>query len=178
MTGWGWFYLSTVLNDFSRYIIVCKLCTTMKAQDATDTLDLAHAASGCDQASILHKPRLLSDNGSSHLSSEPTEWLVAQNMGHVRRAPYHPRTQGKIERRHQTVKNRILVENYYLPGDLEASVGRFLDHYSHRRYHESLSNLTPADVYFGRGQTILLERERIKRNTIQNRRLQHQKKAA
>ena len=125
MTGWGWFYLSTVLNDFSRYIIVCKLCTTIKAQDATDTLDLAHAASGCDQASILHKPRLLSDNGSSHLSSEPTEWLVAQNMGHVRRAPYHPRTQGKIERRHQTVKNRILVENYYLPGDLEASVGSF-----------------------------------------------------
>ena len=97
-------------------------------------------------------------------------------MGHVRRAPYHPRTQGKIERRHQTVKNRILVENYYLPGDLEASVGRFLDHDSHRRYHESLSDLTPADVHFGRGQTILLERERIKRNTIQNRTLAASKK--
>jgi len=79
---------------------------------------------------------------------------------------------------HQTLKNRILLENYYLPGDLEASIGRFVDHYNHRRYHESLSNLTPADVYFGRGQTILLERERIKRNTIQKRRLQHQKKAA
>jgi hypothetical protein len=79
---------------------------------------------------------------------------------------------------HQTLKNRILLENYYLPGDLEASIGRFVDHYNHRRYHESLSNLTPADVYFGRGQTILLERERIKRNTIQNRRLQHQKKVA
>jgi putative transposase len=91
---------------------------------------------------------------------------------------YHPQTQGKIERWHQMLKNRILLENYYLPGDLEASVGRFVDHFNHRRYHESLSNLTPADVYFGRGQTILLERERIKRNTIQNRRLQHQKKAA
>src|SRR5205809_772593 len=76
------------------------------------------------------------------------------------------------------LKNRILLENYYLPGDLEANIEKFVDHYNHRRYHESLSNLTPADVYFGRGHTILLERERIKRNTIQKRRLQHQKKAA
>ena len=153
-------------------------CTTMKAQDVTDTLDLALAASGCDQARIVHKPRLLSDNGSSYVSADLADWLDTQNMGHVRGAPYHPQTQGKIERWHQTLKNRILLENYYLPGDLEASIGRFVDHYNHRRYHESLSNLTPADVYFGRGQTILLERERIKRNTIQNRRLQHQKKAA
>jgi putative transposase len=176
--GWGWFYLSTALDDFSRYIIAWKLCTTMKAQDVTDTLDLALAASGCDQVRIVHKPRLLSDNGSSYVSAELADWLTAQNMAHVRGAPYHPQTQGKIERWHQTLKNRILLENYYLPGDLQASIGRFVDHYNHRRYHESLSNLTPADVYFGRGQTILLERERIKRNTIQKRRLQHQKKAA
>jgi len=178
VTGWGWFYLSTVLDDFSRYIIAWKLCTTMKAQDVTDTLDLALAASGCDQARIIHKPRLLSDNGSSYVSADLADWLDAQKMGHVRGAPYHPQTQGKIERWHQTLKNRILLENYYLPGDLEASIGRFVDLYNHRRYHESLRNLTPADVYFGRGQTILLEREKIKRNTIQNRRLQHQKKAA
>src|ERR1700716_3537060 len=178
VTGWGWFYLSAVLDDFSRYIIAWKLCTTMKAQDVTDTLDLALVASGCDQARIVHKPRLLSDNGSSYVSSDLAEWLDAQNMGHVRGAPYHPQTQGKIERWHQTLKNRILLENYYLPGDLEANIEKFVDHYNHRRYHESLSNLTPADVYFGRGPTILLERERIKRNTIQKRRLQHQKKAA
>ena len=178
VTGWGWFYLSTVLDDFSRYIIAWKLCTTMRAQDVTDTLDLAPAASGCDQARIVHKPRLLSDNGSSYVSSDLAEWLDAQNMGHVRGAPYHPQTQGKIERWHQTLKNRILLENCYLPGDLEAKIETFVDHYNHRRYHESLSNLTPADVYFGRAQTILLERERIKRNTIQKRRLQHQKRAA
>jgi putative transposase len=44
--------------------------------------------------------------------------------------------------------------------------------------HESLNNLTPTDVFFGRGQAILEERERIKKLTIQNRRLQHQLKAA
>ena len=99
-------------------------------------------------------------------------------MDYVRGAPYHPMTQGKIERWHQTLKNRILLEYYYLPGDLEAQIDNFVGHYKHRRYHESLGNLTPADVYFGRGQTILLERERIKRKTFERRRLQHQKQAA
>src|ERR1700704_1726440 len=91
---------------------------------------------------------------------------------------YHPMTQGKIERWHQTLKNRILPENYYLPGDLENQIEAFVADYNHRRYHESIANLTPADVYFGRGQTILLQRERIKRQTIAQRRLQHKRQAA
>lgn len=99
-------------------------------------------------------------------------------MDHVRGAPLHPQTQGKIERWHQTLKNRILLENYYLPGDLEQKIGDFVTYYNHLRYHESIGNLTPADVYFGRGQTILMERERIKRDTIKTRRLQHRGKAA
>ena len=83
-----------------------------------------------------------------------------------------------IARWHQTLKNRILLENYYLPGDLEAQISDFVDHYNHHRYHESIANLTPPDVYFGCGQTILLERERIKRQTIQRRRLNHRAIAA
>ncbi len=176
--GWGWFYLSTILDDFSRYIIAWKLCTTMKASDVTDTLEMALQASGCDQANVIHKPRLLSDNGASYIAGDLAEWMESQDMEHVRGAPYHPQTQGKIERWHQTLKNRILLENYYLPGDLEAQIDAFVGHYNHQRYHESLSNLTPADVYFGRGQTILLQRERIKRKTFEQRRLQHRKAAA
>jgi putative transposase len=176
--GWGWFYLSTILDDFSRYIIAWKLCTTMKVGEVTQTLDLALQASGVEQVKVVHRPRLLSDNGPSYISAELAEWLDNRNMAHVRGAPCHPQTQGKIERWHQTLKNRILLENYYLPGDLESKIDRFVDHYNLRRYHESLSNLTPADVYFGRARALLLERERIKRDTIRNRRLQHQKNAA
>jgi putative transposase len=176
--GWGWYYLSTILDDYSRFIIAWKLCTTMRADDVTDTLELALTASGCDSAKVVHKPRLLTDNGSSYISGDLAEWLQDCGMVHVRGAPCHPQTQGKIERWHQTLKNRILLENYYLPGDLEAQIGYFVEHYNYRRYHESLQNLTPADVYFGRGRTILLERERIKRDTIKQRRLQHQSKAA
>ena len=176
--GWGWFYLSTVLDDFSRYIIAWKLCSTMKAEDVTATLNLALKASGLDQAKVIQRPRLLSDNGSSYISSDLAKWLNSQSMQHVRGAPYHPMTQGKIERWHQTLKNRILLENYYLPGDLEAQIAAFVADYNHLRYHESIANLTPADVHFGRGQTILIERERIKRQTIANRRLLHQQQAA
>ena len=176
--GWGWFYLSTVLDDFSRYIVAWKLCTTMKAEDVTATLEMALDAAGLDKARVLHRPRLLSDNGSSYISDDLAKWLERHDMAHVRGAPYHPMTQGKIERWHQTLKNRILLENYYLPGDLEAQIEAFVADYNHRRYHESINNLTPADVYFGRGQTILLQRERIKRQTIGRRRLQHQRQAA
>jgi transposase InsO family protein len=176
--GWGWFYLSTILDDFSRYIIAWKLCTSMRVDDVTDTLNLALTASGCAQAHVRHKPRLLSDNGPSYVASDLAEWLNKQKIEHIHGAPCHPQTQGKIERWHQTLKNRILLENYFLPGDLENQIDNFIAYYNHQRYHESLKNLTPADVYFGRGQTILLRREKIKRQTIQNRRLLHSKKAA
>jgi putative transposase len=176
--GWGWFYLSSVLDDFSRYLIAWKLCTTMRAQDVTDTLELALQASGLAQAKVAHRPRLLSDNGSSYISSELADWLGDRQMAHTRGAPHHPMTQGKIERWHQTLKNRVLLEHYFLPGDLEAQIAAFVGYYNHQRYHESLGNLTPADVYFGRGQAILLERERIKRQTIEQRRLHHRQHAA
>lgn len=178
ITGWGWYYLSTVLDDFSRFIVAWKLCATMKAQDVSDTLDLALAKSGLNHVNVGHRPRLLSDNGSSYISADLAEWLEDKKIEHIRGAPYHPQTQGKIERWHQTLKNRVLLNNYYLPRELEAEIAAFVENYNHRRLHESLNNLTPADVYFGRGQQILEERERIKKLTIQNRRLQHQLKAA
>jgi transposase InsO family protein len=98
VTGWGWFYLSTVLDDFARFIIAWKHCTTMKASDVTDTLDMALEASGCDNAKVVHKPRLLSDNGSSYISGELATWFSDKGMDHTRGAPMHPQTQGKIER--------------------------------------------------------------------------------
>ena len=164
--GWGWFYLSTILDDFSRYVIAWKLCTTLKASDVTATLEQALAAAGLDSATIKHRARLLSDNGSSYIAGELADWIEDHHMDHVRGAPYHPMTQGKIERWHQTLKNRILLEHYYLPGDLRAHIESFVEHYNHRSYHESLKNLTPADVYFGRAESILRRREVIKQRII------------
>ena len=82
----------------------------------------------------------------------------------------NPQTQGKIERWHRSMKNQILLNNYYLPGELEEHIQRFVNYYNHERYHESLDNLTPADVFYGRGQEILDQREQIKRDTLSMRR--------
>ena len=176
--GWGCFYLSTVLDDYSRYILAWKLCTTMTATDVSDTLELALESSGLDQAPAQRRPRLLSDNGPCYIASELGQWLEGQGMGHTRGKPYHPMTQGKIERYHRSMKNQVLLENYYLPGDLEARLAAFVDYYNHERYHESLDNLTPADVYFGRAQRILERRATIKQKTMAMRRRLHQKLAA
>jgi len=127
---------------------------------------------------VADRPRLLSDNGSSYIAGDLADWLEEKGIDHDRRAPLHPQTQGTIERWYQTLKNRTLLENYYLPDDLEQKIGDFIACYNHLRYHESISNLTSADVNIGRGQTIPLERERIKRDTIETRRLQHRGKAA
>lgn len=177
--GWGWFYLSTVLDDYSRYILAWKLCDGMTARDVSDTLSLALESSGLETANVQHRPRLLSDNGPSYVSAELRDWLDDQGMGHTRGAPYHPMTQGKIERWHRSMKNQVLLENYYLPGDLKARIGEFVDYYNTERYHESLKNLTPEDVYTGRGQTVLNRRRRIKQKTLaERRRLYYQNKAA
>jgi len=176
--GWGRFYLSTVLDDYSRFIVAWKLCTAMKVADVTATIDLALSVAGLSRANLVHRPRLLSDNGSSYIAADLATWLDGEGITHIRGAAYHPMTQGKIERWHQAMKNRILLENYYLPGALECEIGTFVDHHNHYRYHESLNNLTPADVYTGCGQSILQRREAIKRKTIEQRRLQHQHAAA
>lgn len=83
-------------KDYSRYIIAWKLCTNMRAEDVTATIQMALTASGCDKATIRHKPRLLSDNGSCYISGDLSDWLKKQKMKHIRGAPFHPQTQGKI----------------------------------------------------------------------------------
>jgi RNA-directed DNA polymerase len=124
-TGWGRHYLSTVLDDFSRYIVAWNLCATMCTSGVPATLDLALAASGLDRAAVVHRPRLLSDNGASYVAGELANWLKDKGMEHVLGTPYYPQTQGKIERWHPTLKNRILLD--YLPGDLERQIDAFVE---------------------------------------------------
>ncbi len=171
--GWGWYYLSTVLDDFSRYIIAWKLTTSMSASDVQDTLLMALASTGLDQALVEHRPRLLSDNGSCYVSGELRSFLESRHIDHTRSAPYHPMTQGKIERYHRSMKNIVNLQNYFLPTDLEVEIASFVNYYNHQRYHESLDNLTPADVYFGRAKEVLTKRDQIKKQTLQQRRLQN-----
>jgi len=173
IVNWGWYYLSTVLDDFSRYMIAWKLSPTMGTTDVTETLDDAIAVTGVDQIRIRHRPRLLSDNGPAYLSGELREYLGDRGMAHTRGAPYHPQTQGKIEHYHRTMKNVVKLQHYYFPWELEAALKDFVAYYNRERYHEALDNATPADVYFGRQYTVLTERSKIKRRTMERRKKEY-----
>ena len=170
--GWGWYYLATIMDDYSRYIISWELCKNMESTDAMRVIGQALKETGLKED---NRPRLLSDNGSCYVSNEFSKFIDKQNMGHVRGAPYHPQTQGKIERYHRTMKNIVKLENYFFPEVLKTSIESFVEYYNNQRYHESLKNVTPADVYFGRDKERLNRRTDIKLKTIKERRKINQK---
>jgi transposase InsO family protein len=175
---WGWYYLSTVMDDYSRYILSWRLCVGMSTADVRKTVDMAISESGVDHVYIRHRPRLLSDNGPCYISSELKQYLDEKGFIHTRSQPYHPMTQGKIERYHRSMKNVLLLDNYYSPEDLKAQIEAFVEYYNNQRYHESLNNVTPADVYTGRNNAILEERKRIKKRTMIMRKQEYKKAIA
>jgi len=164
--SWGWYYLSTVLDDYSRYIVGWELCKGMRAEDAESTVRkaLTHA-----NLSKSNRPKLLSDNGSSYIADEFNKFLKDENIIPVHGRPLHPQTQGKIERYNRSLKNHIKLENYYCPEELERAVEKFVHHYNYHRYHESISNLTPAQVYYNKAAQVLEKRKRTKARTLKRR---------
>jgi transposase InsO family protein len=154
------------MEDYSRDILAWRLCQTMSARDVTAMLKAALQTAGLTKK---QRPKLLSDNGPCYISTELQDWLKDHELSHTRGKPSHPMSQGKTERWHHSLKNRILLEHYYLPGDLERKIGGFVSYYNERRYHESLNNLTPQDVWCGRGQAILDSRRKLKENTLKLR---------
>lgn len=175
VVGWGWYYLGSILDDFSRYIICWKLFTTMSAEDVMVLVDEAVALTGVDGVAVRHRPRLLMDNGPCYVSGELQEYLEGRHIASTHGAPYHPMTQGKIERFHRSMKNQVCLDHYYLPEELEREIARFISYYNNERYHESLQNVTPADVYFGRYKQVLTRRDEIKRHTLKQRKLYNTK---
>ncbi len=170
--GWGWYFLSTILDDYSRYIIHWELCSTMKSEDVKRCVNQA-----VQKANIKKKepPKLLSDNGSCYIAKDLKTFLEEEHeIDHIRGKPLHPQTQGKIERYHRSIKSVVLLDNYYCPEQLEEAIGQYVEYYNTRRYHESLDNLTPQDVYLGKGEKILKQRLKIKEKTIRKRRINYE----
>lgn len=149
-------------------IIHWELCDSMKAEDVKRTVNTAIAKA---RLKTKHKPKLLSDNGPCYVSNELKTYLKDQlKMKQVHGKPMHPQTQGKIERYHRTMKNVVKLNHFYHPEELIQALNEFVENYNNKRYHESLNNLTPADVYYGRSDKILEQRAIIKQKTIAKRR--------
>lgn len=168
--GWGWYYLSTIMDDYSRYIIHWELCKTMKSEDVERSVEAALVVAGLG---AYQRPKLLSDNGACYVASELKDYLKTKGIRQVHGKINHPQTQGKIERYHRSMKNVVKLDNYYCPEELNEALNTFVNYYNHYRYHESLDNVTPADVYYGRREQILARREKIKTKTMKTRRKEY-----
>lgn len=168
ITGWGWYYLSTVIDDHSRYIVHWELCENMKKEDVKRTIARAMAKAKLSKANA---PTLLSDNGKCYIAKDVGEYLN-ENFGidQLHGAPSHPQTQGKIERYHRSMKSVVKLHKYYCPSELETAISKWVEYYNNCPYHESLDNLTPADVYFGRGEQIIRQKLKIKEQSLEQRR--------
>jgi len=168
--GWGWSSLCTVLDDFSRYILAWRLAPSMTATDVEATLDQALATTGVAHVAVVHRPRLLSDNGPAFVSHPLAQYLKSYHLPHIHGRAHHPQTQGKIERYHRSMKAIVKLDTYFLPWELEHAIADFVVDYNTQRYHESLQNVTPADVYFDRQEEVLSKRDLIKQKTLLERR--------
>jgi putative transposase len=170
VVGWGYYYLVTVMDDYSRFILSWRLQKDMSANSLIEVVQEAVDATGMTDVPVEDRTRLLSDNGSGYVSRTFRDYLRLVGIGHILAAPYHPQTNGKVERYQQSLKREVNQLPYELPSQLEQAIADFVDYYNYHRYHKALGNVTPADVLYGRRDEILQRRKEVQIQTINRRR--------
>jgi len=170
VVGWGYYYLVTVMDDYSRFILGWKLQKDMSANSLIEVVQTAVDATGMTDVPVENRVRLLSDNGAGYVSRAFRDYLNLVGIGHILAAPYHPQTNGKVERYQQSLKKEVNQLPYEIPNELEKAIADFVDYYNYRRYHKALGNVAPADVLYGRREEILTRRKEVQQQTINRRR--------
>jgi transposase InsO family protein len=170
VVGWGYYYLVTVMDDYSRFILAWKLQKDMSANSLIEVIQQAVDATGMTDVPVEDRTKLLSDNGAGYISRAFQDYLHLVGIRHILAAPFHPQTNGKLERYHRTIKREVNQIPYEFPGQLERAIADFVDYYNFRRYHKALGNVTPADVLYGRREEILRRRKEVQIQTINRRR--------
>jgi transposase InsO family protein len=170
VVGWGYYYLVTVMDDYSRFILAWKLQKDMSANSLIEVVQEAVDATGMTDVPVEDRTKLLSDNGAGYVSKAFRDYLRLVGIGHILAAPFHPQTNGKVERYQQSLKREVNQLPYELPSQLERAIADFVDYYNYHRYHKALGNVTPADVLYGRREEIMEHRKEVKIQTINRRR--------
>ncbi len=170
VVGWGFYYLVTVMDDYSRFILAHKLQRDMTSDFFIAVVQKAVDRTGMDQVPVTDHTRLLSDNGPGYVSRAFRDYLGMVGIKHILATPFHPQTNGKLERYRQTLKRDVRQVPYELLADLEAAIAAFVSYYNYRRYHKALGNVTPSGVLKGRHQEIVRRRQEVQARTIERRR--------
>jgi transposase InsO family protein len=170
VVGWGYYYLVTVMDDYSRFILAWKLQKDLSANSLIEVVQEAVDATGMTDVPVEDRTKLLSDNGAGYVSRSFRDYLRLVGIGHILAAPFHPQTNGKVERYQQSLKREVNQLPYELPSQLERAIADFVDYYNYRRYHKALGNVMPADVLYGRREEILKCRKEVQIITISRRR--------
>ena len=169
VVDWGYYYLVTVMDDYSRYILAWDLKRDMTSDSLIDVVQQAIDTTSMYQVPVKNRTSLLSDNGSGYVSRAFGDYLKLVGIKHILASPFHPQTNGKIERYHQTLKGEINQIPCDMPSELREAIEKFIQYYNHMRCHEAMGNVTPADVYYGRREQILVKRKEAKQRTLQVR---------
>ncbi len=169
VAGWGFYYMVTVMDDFSRFILSWKLQRDMTSDSFIEVIQDAVDLTGMADVPLDDRTRLLSDNGPGYVSRAFGDYLRLVGIRHILASPYHPQTNGKLERYHQSIKREVNQVSYDVPRNLEVAISDFVSYYNNRRYHKALGNVTPADVLHGRRDQIIKERKEVKTQTLQRR---------
>ena len=170
VVDWGWYYLATVMDDFSRFILGWDLKVDMTGGSLEDVVEQAVDFTGMTDVPVEDRTVLLSDNGAGYISQQFNQYLRLVGIRHITASPFHPQTNGKIERYHRTLKGQITQVPYDMPGELKEAIKTFIEYYNYRRYHEGIGNVTPYDVYTGRHLEIIRKRKEVKNRTLEARR--------
>jgi putative transposase len=170
VVGWGYYYLVTVMDDYSRFILAWKLQKDMSANSLIEVVQEAVDATGMTDVPVEDRTKLLSDNGAGYVSRAFRDYLNLLGIGHILAAPFHPQTNGKVERYQQSLKREVNQLPYEAPSQLERAITDFVDYYNYRRYHKALGNVTPADVLYGRRDVVLQRRKEVQLRTFNRRR--------
>jgi putative transposase len=170
VVDWGWYYLETVMDDFSRFILSWDLKTDMTGRSLEDVVQQAVDLTGMTDVPVEDRTVLLSDNGAGYVSQQFNQYLRLVGIRHITASPFHPQTNGKIERYHRTIKGEINQVPYDMPSELKEAIRAFIEYYNYRRYHEGLGNVMPYDVYTGKHLEIIQKRKEVKSKTLAARR--------
>ena len=143
MVGWDYYYLVTVMDDYSRFILAYRLQRDMTSDSFIEVVQDAVDRTGMDRVPKTDRTRLMSDNGTGYVSRAFRDYPGMVGIKHILATPFHPQTNGKLERYHQTLKRDVNQVPYELPSDLEAAIVAFVSYYNYRRYHKALGNVAP-----------------------------------